>query len=60
MREKKESIQRTPEDSNPGGIHNSNTNINYPWGDSRSTLRSMSALERNPKVPALTHETGRG
>ena len=25
-----------------------------PWGDSRSTPRSMSALERNPQVPALT------
>ena len=24
------------------------------WGDSRSTPRSMSALERNPQVPALT------
>ena len=23
-----------------------------PWGDSRSTPRSMSALERNPQVPA--------
>ena len=23
-----------------------------PWGDSRSTRRSMSALERNPQVPA--------
>ena len=28
-----------------------------PWGYSRSTPRSMSALERNPQVPALTtHE----
>ena len=26
----------------------------FPWGDSRSTPRSMSALERNPQVPALT------
>ena len=25
-----------------------------PWGDSRSTRRSMSALERNPQVPAPT------
>ena len=25
-----------------------------PWGDSRSTPRSMSALERNPQVPAPT------
>ena len=25
-----------------------------PWGDSRSTPRSISALERNPQVPALT------
>ena len=25
-----------------------------PWGYSRSTPRSMSALERNPQVPALT------
>ena len=25
-----------------------------PWGDSRSTPRSMSALERNPDVPAPT------
>ena len=25
-----------------------------PWGDSRSTPRSMSALERNPQVPAST------
>ena len=25
-----------------------------PWGDSRSTARSMSALERNPQVPAPT------
>ena len=25
-----------------------------PWGDSRSPRRSMSALERNPQVPALT------
>ena len=25
-----------------------------PWGDSRSTPRSMSALERNPHVPAST------
>ena len=25
-----------------------------PWGDSRSTLRYMSALERNPQVPATT------
>ena len=25
-----------------------------PWGDSRSTPRSMSALERNPQVTALT------
>ena len=25
-----------------------------PWGDSRSTPRYMSALERNPQVPALT------
>ena len=25
-----------------------------PWGDSRSTPRSMSALQRNPQVPALT------
>ena len=25
-----------------------------PWGDSRSTPRSMSALERNPQVPAQT------
>ena len=25
-----------------------------PWGDSRSTPRSMSALERNPQFPALT------
>ena len=25
-----------------------------PWGDSRSTPRSMSALERNAQVPALT------
>ena len=25
-----------------------------PWGDSRSTPRFMSALERNPKVPAPT------
>ncbi|KAI4575937.1 hypothetical protein MJG53_012140 [Ovis ammon polii x Ovis aries] len=25
-----------------------------PWGDSRRTPRSMSALERNPQVPALT------
>ena len=25
-----------------------------PWGDSRSTPRSMSALERNPQVPELT------
>ena len=24
------------------------------WGDSRSPRRSMSALERNPQVPALT------
>ena len=24
------------------------------WGDSRSTLRSMSALERDPQVPALS------
>ena len=33
-----------------------------PWGYSRSTPRSMSALERNPQVPALTtHEVlGRG
>ena len=26
----------------------------FPWGDSRSTPRSMSALERNPQVPAPT------
>ena len=26
----------------------------FPWGDSRSTPRSMSALERNPQVPTLT------
>ena len=26
----------------------------HPWGDSRSTPRSMSALERNPQVPAPT------
>ena len=25
-----------------------------PWGDSRSTPRSMSALESNPQIPALT------
>ena len=25
-----------------------------PWGDSRNTPRSMSALERSPKVAALT------
>ena len=25
-----------------------------PWGDSRSTPRSMSALEKNPQVPAST------
>ena len=25
-----------------------------PWGDSRSTPRSMSALDRNPQVPTLT------
>ena len=25
-----------------------------PWGDSRSTPRSMSTIERNPQVPALT------
>ncbi|KAI4561498.1 hypothetical protein MJG53_016552 [Ovis ammon polii x Ovis aries] len=25
-----------------------------PWGDARSTPRSMSALERNPQVPALS------
>ena len=25
-----------------------------PWGDSRSTTISMSALERNPQVPAPT------
>ena len=25
-----------------------------PWGDSRSTPRSMSALERHPQVPELT------
>ena len=25
-----------------------------PWGDSRTTPRSMSALERNPQVPAPT------
>ena len=24
----------------------------FPWGDSRRTPRSMSALERNPQVPA--------
>ena len=26
----------------------------HPWGDSRSTPRSMSALERNPQVPGPT------
>ena len=26
----------------------------HPWGDSRSTPSSMSALERNPQVPAPT------
>ena len=26
----------------------------YPWGDSRSTPRTMSALERNPQVMAPT------
>ena len=26
----------------------------HPWGDSRSNPRSMSALERNPQVPAPT------
>ena len=26
----------------------------HPWGDSRSTSRFMSALERNPQVPAPT------
>ena len=26
----------------------------HPWGDSRSTPRSMSALERNPQLPAPT------
>ena len=25
-----------------------------PWGDSESTPRSMSVLERNPQVPAQT------
>ena len=31
-----------------------------PWGDSRSTPRSMSALERNPQVPAPTpHKVSR-
>ena len=25
-----------------------------PWGDSRSTPRSMSAMERNPQIPAPT------
>ena len=25
-----------------------------PWGDSKSTPRSMSVLERNPHVPAST------
>ena len=25
-----------------------------PWGDSRSTTRSMSALKRNPQVPSLS------
>ena len=33
-----------------------------PWGDSRSTPRSMSAQERNPKVPGPTphKDLGRG
>ena len=31
-----------------------------PWGDSRSTPRSMSALERNPQVPATTPHKGLG
>ena len=31
-----------------------------PWGDSRNTPRSMSALERNPQVPALTPLSSRG
>ena len=25
----------------------------FPWEDSRSTPRCMSALERNPQIPAL-------
>ena len=31
-----------------------------PWGDSTSTPRSMSALERNPQVPAPTQHKGLG
>ena len=31
-----------------------------PWGDSRSTPRSMSAMERNPQVPATTPHKGLG
>ena len=31
-----------------------------PWGDSRSAPRSMSALERNPQVPAPTPRKGLG
>ena len=31
-----------------------------PWGDSRSTPRSMSAMERNPQVPATTPHKGFG
>ena len=41
-----------PEDSSPVLTWILGYVLSLPWGDSRSTPSSMSALERNPQVPA--------
>ena len=43
-----------PEDSSPVLTWILGYVLSLPWGDSRSTPKSMSALESNPQVPALT------
>ena len=50
--EKRDTTATAQEESAPACPH-SRRGLT-PWGDSRSTPSSMSALERNPQVPATT------
>ena len=52
-REGKHDTATTARKENPRACPNTERGL-IPWGDSRSTPRSMSALESNPQVPAPT------